>query len=153
MGSWEDWARAGRRWMVVLGLGLLTLSTAQKCAPGDLSSEEIAQLVLAHGGPDTLADQVRGGALDGTQLARFPVLQQLVDQACVGKHASAAAKSPPKEEASEEELVEDGEAPEEGEQGGASKCLSIDYPPGDVHEVDDFEEQAEKHVMTAFSKV
>ena len=55
--------------------------------PGEMTSEDVAVLLHDHGGRSlqSLADVVRDHALDGSQLVRFPMLQQVVGEACRGE--------------------------------------------------------------------
>ena len=62
-----------------------------------MTSDDVAALLLAHGlssdvaGLQALAEQVRHAALDGLQLPRFPMLQQVVMQICNGALADQSA--------------------------------------------------------------
>jgi hypothetical protein len=137
--------RGQRRGPLVASLACLQVmlassATPQECrlAREDMTSEHVAAIVIGEGGSAALVEQVRGSALDGGQLARFPMLEQLVTRACGG---SAPAQSP--EPSAGSLLPETASEDTQGQDG----CLAIEYPPGEVHEIDDFEEAAERLVI------
>ena len=120
---------------------MLTGCAPEECSVPrvDMTSEHVAAIVAGQGGSQALAEQVRGAALDGSQLQRFPMLDQLVAEACGSTSAeSVEALGVPASEGLQEPL-DAGSA--------AGECLVIEYPPGVVHEIDDFEEAAERLVI------
>ena len=91
------------------------------------------------------SEQVRLSALDGRRMAHFPELQQVIAEACNAGHVAAGtwpeasmiseAQVSFRADAGSPDLLPN-DAPEE------DGCLAIEYPPGEVHEVDEYEEAA-----------
>jgi hypothetical protein len=64
--------------LALLLLWLQVVVSSEYIEVEELSSTQVAAQLLKHGAPKTLANAVLNAALDGTQLHRYPLLQQFI---------------------------------------------------------------------------